>query len=97
LVDLLDNGINALGCEFIGKAVSSELTNIKHLKLDDNIIKTEGLKNLAVGLRSNNSLDKLSLKYCGIDGEGAKYLQDILANIKTRLRSLKLQGKLKII
>ena len=38
-------------------------------------------------------LDKLSLKYCGIDGEGSKYIQEILANIHSKLRSLKLQGR----
>ena len=36
---------------------------------------TEGLKQLTLGLRVNNELDKLSLKYCGIDGEGSKYIQ----------------------
>ena len=47
---------------------------------------------MAMGLRVNNVLDKLSLKYCGIDGEGSKYIQEILANIHSKLRSLKLQG-----
>jgi len=41
-------------------------------------------------LRQNKILDKLSLKYCGINEQGAKYLQEILANIGSRLRSLKL-------
>lgn len=72
--------------------MSSPLCRLKQLKLDDNLIGTAGLKALTLGLRTNNAIDKLSLKYCGIDGEGAKYIQEILANISTKLRSLKLQG-----
>ena len=55
--------------------MTSPLCNVKHLKLDDNLILSAGLKNLVIGLRQNNTIDKLSLKYCGIDGEGAKYIQ----------------------
>jgi Ran GTPase-activating protein (RanGAP) involved in mRNA processing and transport len=75
LIDLLDNGITALGCEFIGKAVQSPACRVLHLKLDNNLILSEGLKFLAVGLRQNHVLDKLSLKYCGINGQGAMYVQ----------------------
>lgn len=60
--------------------------------MDSNLIGTEGLKNLTYGLRTNSTLTKLSLKNCGIDEKGAFYLQEILANIKTKIRSLKLQG-----
>lgn len=93
LMDVLQNGIGPLGCEFLGKSMLSPLCMVRQLKLDDNNILTEGLRNLTLGLRTNNVLDKLSLKYCGIDGEGAKYIQEILANINSRLRSLKLQGR----
>jgi Ran GTPase-activating protein (RanGAP) involved in mRNA processing and transport len=67
LLDLMDNGISALGCEFIGKTVGSPNAKLQQLKLDNNPILSEGIKNLALGLRLCNSLDKLSLKYCGID------------------------------
>jgi hypothetical protein len=76
----------------LGKALAAPQCRLKQLKLDDNSLLTEGLKQLTLGLRSNCVLDKLSLKYCGIDGEGARYIQDVLANIGSRLRSLKLQG-----
>ena len=33
-----------------------------------------GLAKLAEGLSLNNTLEKLSLNYCGIDSEGAQYL-----------------------
>jgi hypothetical protein len=39
---------------------------LRQLKLDNNLILAEGLKHLALGLRQNSTLDKLSLKYCGI-------------------------------
>jgi len=48
--------------------MNNPLCKIKHLKLDNNLILTSGLKELAIGLRQNLYLDKLSLKYCGIDG-----------------------------
>ena len=67
-------------------------TKIKYLKLDDNLIGNKGLENLSVGLRTNPFVTKLSLKYCGIDAKGVKYLQDILANIHSKIRSIKLQG-----
>ena len=53
----------------------SPLINIKHLKLDNNLIGNEGLKNLTIGLRTNSSILKLSLKYCGINGKSVQYLQ----------------------
>jgi len=50
-------------------------TKIKYLKLDDNIIGNKGVENLALGLRTNPYLTKLSLKYCGIDEKGVKFIQ----------------------
>eukprot|EP00828_Plagiopyla_frontata_P044629 TRINITY_DN7344_c0_g1_i1.p1 TRINITY_DN7344_c0_g1~~TRINITY_DN7344_c0_g1_i1.p1 ORF type:complete len:230 (-),score=47.93 TRINITY_DN7344_c0_g1_i1:114-803(-) len=92
-LDLLDNDITPLGCEFLGKilSVSSQLPLIE-LRLDHNVFGTEGLQNLAFGLRMNPTLEKLSLKYCGIDENGAVYLQQILAYINSKLLKLKLQG-----
>jgi hypothetical protein len=66
---------------------------VTQLKLGNNPITSEGLKHLATGLRLSSKLDKLSLKYCGIDASGAKHIQAILANINSNSRSLKLQGK----
>ena len=51
-----------------------------------------GLKFLTFGLRTIDCLDKLSLKYCNIDKTGAKWIQEIIANINSKLRSLKLTG-----
>lgn len=91
-LDLLENGITSLGCQFLGKAVANPFSCIKHLKLDNNLIGNEGLEEISKGLRVNSCITKLSLKQCGIDARGARHIQDILANISTQIRSLKLQG-----
>lgn len=76
----------------MGKTLSLPFCKIKYLKFDDNIIGNKGLENLSIGLRTNPHLTKLSLKYCGIDEGGIKYLQLILANIHSKIRSIKIQG-----
>ena len=76
----------------MGKSFASPFIKVKYLKLDDNLIGSEGLKNLCEGLKTNSSVTKLSLKYCGIDLEGAQYIQNILANLSSQIRSIKLQG-----
>ena len=50
------------------------------------------MKVLAQGLRSNDRVEKISLNYCHLDRESAKYIQEILANLNSKLRTLKLQG-----
>jgi Ran GTPase-activating protein (RanGAP) involved in mRNA processing and transport len=75
VLDLLDNGITSLGCEFFGKALVNPEIKLRQIKLDNNLIGTEGLKNLSIGLRSISTLDKLSLKHCNIDKNGARYIQ----------------------
>lgn len=91
-LDVLENKISPLGCQFLGKSLANPNLRIQHLKLDNNNIGTEGLKCLSVGLRTNGCISKLSLKNCGIDVKGAIYIQQILANISSKIRSLKLQG-----
>lgn len=88
----MENKISSLGCEFLSKILLKPYCKIKHLKLDNNNIGNKGIENLSIGLRANNCLTKLSLKYCGIDNEGVQYVQAIIANINTKIRSLKLQG-----
>lgn len=91
-LDLMDNKITALGCEFLGKTLKNERNSIVKLKLDNNEIKNEGLAHLTVGLRQNSKIEKLSFNFCGIDKHGVKYIQEILANINCKLRTLKLMG-----
>ena len=55
------------------------------LKLNHNGFGTAGLVRLTQGLATNKILETLSLKYCGIDSEGAKPIQRIIACIDTKL------------
>jgi hypothetical protein len=75
VLDLLENELTELGCEFIGKAMLLPSMKIRHLKLDNNNIGDDGIRNLAVGLKRYFELTKLSLKYCGITESGVQYIQ----------------------
>ena len=49
-LDLMDNGITSLGCEFLGNALHpSSNKDLKKLMLDHNLIGTQGIKNLCEG------------------------------------------------
>lgn len=72
---------------------TQELCLLK-LKLDHNLFGNAGLEQLAEGLAMNRTLESLSLCYCGIDNDGAVYIQQILAYYETKLEKLKLQGNL---
>ena len=53
-LDLLDNLITSLGCEFISRTLQpSSFTNVEILKLDHNAFGSEGMKKLAEGLAIN--------------------------------------------
>lgn len=84
-LNLQDNGITKLGCEFLGKTLALEESPLTVLKLDDNPLTTEGLRLLSVGLRLNNKIEKLSLKNCQISSEGGRIIQVILANINSKI------------
>lgn len=75
-LDLLENQITPLGfifyfwfyllgCQFLSRVLLPNSQLIK-IKLDHNIFGDEGLQNLSVSLAINNTLEKLSMNYCGI-------------------------------
>ena len=66
--------------------------NIIKFRIDNNPIGDEGIKNLALGLRTYSKIEKLSFNYCNITEDGIRYVQEIIANIDCKLRTLKLQG-----
>lgn len=73
-LDLLDNKIGLLGCEFLSNILSSASeVPLKRLKLDHNGFGTKGLAILSQGMSSNKTLEKLSLCHCSIDTKGADY------------------------
>ncbi|KAL4466504.1 hypothetical protein ABPG72_000711 [Tetrahymena utriculariae] len=93
LLNLPHNEITFVGCEFLGKTVGNTLhIKLQKLKLDFNNIGTKGLALLAKGLCMNPFLERLSLNFCNIDSNGAKYLQQILAYVDSSLHTLKLRG-----
>ena len=94
-MELLDNNITALGCEFLGKALHPKLQpQIQILKLDHNNFGAEGVIALAEGLGVNPTLRLLSLTYCGITKEGAGALFEILIYSKSVLEDINLTGNL---
>jgi len=62
MLNLPNNEITIIGCDFLGKALAPDKCGpIKKLKLDYNNIGTEGLRMLAQGLAQNPTLERLSL------------------------------------
>ena len=83
VLELFQNNITALGCQFIGKmitpgAIPDNKCNLIYLKLDHNPIGSEGMKYLGEGLRLNKNIQTLSLSYCNIDDEGAYAIYEVL-------------------
>ena len=92
-MELLDNRITSLGCEFISKAIHPRAnTAISVLKLDHNEIGSEGMKRLSDGLAINKTIATLSLTYCNIDYDGARALFDILIYTQSKMEELNLSG-----
>ena len=71
-LELLENRITSLGCEFISKVLHPKNSSPIHtLKLDHNDIGAAGVRALAEGLSMNKTMEILSLTYCNIDYSGA--------------------------
>jgi len=78
-VDLLDNKITALGCEFVSTLIHPKSNcNIEILKLDHNEFGSAGMIALSEGLAICKTLKNLSLTYCNIDAAGARAIFEIL-------------------
>jgi Ran GTPase-activating protein (RanGAP) involved in mRNA processing and transport len=93
VVELLDNRITPLGCEFLSSTVHPKSnTGIQVLKLDHNNFGSEGVKRLADGLSLNKSITSLSLTYCNIDADASRSLFEILIFTKSGLEELNLTG-----
>ena len=93
LLELLENRITALGCEFIGRVLHPDNQSPIHtLKLDHNDIGAKGVANLVEGISMNKTLQYLSLTYCNIDHLGARPLFELLIYSKSQLKELNLTG-----
>lgn len=93
-LELLDDKVTPLGCEFLGKTLTPgpACPPISILKLDHNAFGSDGLKNLAVGIKENLFLKTLSLTYCDIDQHGARSLMEVLIFSKSLMEELILTG-----
>ena len=92
-LDLLDNNITKLGCQFLGKVLAPETkSNLINVKLDHNPFGSEGVKYLAEGLCMNKNITHLSMQYCSIDEKGARPLFEILIYKESALEELLLGG-----
>lgn len=88
-----DNGVTALGCEFLGRTLGpngNKMVNL--LRLDYNQFGTAGVEKLSLGLSQNSTLRQLSLRYCGIGEDGGQYIAHILMFIRNALERLELRG-----
>lgn len=93
VLELLDNNITPLGCEFLGRVLNPiAKTNLLVVKLDHNSFGTPGLKHIAAGIATNQNVTNLSLTYCDIDSKGAEYLFEILIYTKSALEEINLSG-----
>lgn len=78
-LDLLDNKITSLGCEFVSNLIHPKSnTSLEILKLDHNDFGSKGMIALSEGLAINKTLKNLSLSYCNIDAGGARALFEVL-------------------
>lgn len=94
-LELLDNNITPLGCEFLSKALHPKMTpTIQILKLDHNNFGSAGVNALAEGLAVNPVLRMLSLTYCNIDSDGADALFQIMIYTRSALEEVVLSGNL---
>lgn len=94
-LELLDNNITPLGCEFLSKALHPcQQPQIQILKLDHNQFGSDGVIALSEGLAVNPILRMLSLTYCGIGPEGADALFEIMIYQKSALEEVNLSGNL---
>jgi Ran GTPase-activating protein (RanGAP) involved in mRNA processing and transport len=92
-LELLDNKITPLGCEFISRALHPKMASqIEVLKLDHNQFGSEGMKALSEGLAINPTLRLLSLTYCGIDHEAADAIFNIMIYTRSALEEVNLSG-----
>lgn len=88
-VDLLDNKITALGCEFVSTLIHPKSNcNIEILKLDHNEFGSAGVIALSEGLAICKTLKNLSLTYCNIDAKGARSLFEILIYSQSKLTAI---------
>jgi len=94
-LELLDNKITSLGCEFISRSLHPLMKpTIQILKLDHNEFGSKGVIELSKSLAINPVLRILSLTYCGIDVKASQALFEILIYTRSALEEVNLSGNM---
>ena len=91
---LLDNRIDVRGCKALGASLGFGCNiTLKYLYIsNDDTVGDDGCIALCRGLRTNGSLKKLSLEYCGIGPKGAKGIAGVVGYGRTEIESISLRG-----
>jgi hypothetical protein len=93
-LELFNNNICAPGAYALGRSLQCACNqSLMTLSLDYNLsLKSEGCAALCLGLRTNSTLKKLSLRYCDLDEESGAPLGEVLSFGKCGLNILDLMG-----
>lgn len=93
-LELLDNHIGPKGALGLGQALAQGRNlSLLTLRMDYNpSLGYEGIANLSRGLRTNKTLKQLHLSFCQLSPECGEPLGEILANAKSGLEVLGLNG-----
>ena len=96
LIELLNDNIDLLGCEFISRIYEPSFPcNFKILTLDYNRFGNEGLNNLMNYLPTNTTFTYLSLNYCDINEREFHFLKNILNILKLQKQKINLGNPIK--
>jgi hypothetical protein len=93
VLSMSDCGIGRAGAAALGESLMMGANvSLTSLTLDLNGIGDEGVAALALGLRTNRALKRLSLAYCGLTPASASSLSSVLAEQLPVLEELELAG-----
>ena len=94
VLELLDNKITHLGCEFLGKTLTPgpKCPPVMYLKLDHNQFGSKGVNALLTGISRNENIKLISLTYCNLDVECSRAIFEMLIYSKSKLEDLILTG-----
>lgn len=93
-LEFMDAGVGPLGCASLGEALMlGANASLVTLRLDLNAgVGDEGVRELCKGLRTNRTLQRLTLSYCNVGPLGAEALAEVITSPLSVLEHLDLMG-----
>lgn len=93
-IELINNDIGSVGALALGRSLCVGMNRtLATLVLDFNkTLGSDGVEALCKGLKTNSTLKKLSLRYCGMDKRSGKPIADVLRFKRTALIFLELSN-----